>query len=611
MGNKKTSKKKSHKKKSRPRSCPSPRPSEHVEEPPEDEEILTQEEFMEHIRKLRAERAERAGVEYQSPPPQTKKKGPVKPSIPEFDPNLPPAAFPSLPTIGQPIPTGTREGHLRRLKEDRERRFQGLEPLPRESYHPGPIFRTIGQDDAPNADKPASQEPAKASASNVEHEAPGGFNANLEASNTVLNPVHSSNTAVMVDEGQKDSTDANESDLANRPDIDFSDSDIEIITERESPVPEWNDLTVSLRAEITDNLQEKGDWEYAVQKLGLTRKQQRMAREYAREYHQAVEREEKELETMRDKQRNYLLAVDRSQIQDDQAELVLSNIASKSQQKILDHQDRRYTMCKTSDLRKAWRFLKEHGLPQELAGVWSNGFEEIRLAEDDNRRTKRVRWTEPLTTDEEHPPMSMEAGPATQRSLGEKTGFLNNLGGGSSIAPPAPRQHPMENMEEDWKTWEQLFTEPDENLAHLASERRLRLAYGAEGAADIMGNHNGPALPEPIVAQYRYNQRMERAKREAEAEKRAAAANPHPFMGRDIAEGTWEEKLEARYQKLANDCEKLLNSRPDVEYEDNSELDEEALDALLKEASRFNKEYRGLLKSGPSSRPGDSNVSME
>jgi len=207
--------------------------------------------------------------------------------------------------------------------------------------------------------------------------------------------------------------------------------------------------------------------------------------------------------------------------------------------------------------------------------------------------------------------MPTEASPATQRSLAEKTDSLNRFSQGSSIAPPAPVRHPIENMEEYWNDWEQLFTQPDENRAHLAREGRLRLAHGAQGAADIMANQNGPALPEPLVAQFRYNQRIERAKREAE--ELAAAADALP-TGQDITEGTWEEKMEARYQKLANDCEKLFpshDSRPKVEYEENSELDEKALDKLLEEASWFDKELRGLAESGSSSRPEDSDVDME
>ncbi|KAJ5883024.1 uncharacterized protein N7473_009910 [Penicillium subrubescens] len=579
MGNKKTAKKKSHKKKLRTPARPSPPPSDHVEEPPEaDEEILTHEEFMERIRSIRKARAEAAGLD--------------------------------LPPIGQPIPTGTREGHLRRVKEDRERRVQGLEPLPRESYHPGPVFRISGQDDAPKVDKPASQESAKVSASNVEHEAPGRANANLEASDTLLNPVHSSNMADMVGEAQKDSTDANKSDLAYRSNLDFSDTDSEVIAESTVPVPEWDDLLPSLKAEIADNLLENDEWKDAAQKLGLTQKQRRTAKMWAKRYQQTLVREDREMETMRDKQRNYLLSVDHSQIEDDQAERVLAEIASKSQQKILEHPDRNLKKCKTSDLCKAWRFLKEHGLPLELAGDWSNGVEEIRPFE--NPRTKRVRWTDRLTTTEELPPMPMEAGPATQPSLTEKTVSLDSFSQGGSIAPPAPVRHPIENMEGHWDEWERLFTQPDENRAHLARERRLRLAHGAEGAADIMANENGPALPEPLVAQFRYNQRIELAKREAE--ELAAAADILPPTGQDIAEGTWEEKMEARYQKLANDCEKLFlshDSRPDVEYEENSELDEEALDKLLEEASRFNEEYRGVAKSGSSSRPKGFDVNME
>ncbi|KAF3398504.1 hypothetical protein F1880_006392 [Penicillium rolfsii] len=600
MGNKKTAKKKSPKRKR----CAPSRPSGHVEEAPEaGEEILTQEGLMERVGNIRRASAEAAGLERHPPIPQTKIKGPV---IPPFNPKFPPAGLPSLLAIKQPIVTGTTEKHSRQVKGDRERCLKGLGPLRRDSYHLAPI-EISGQDDAPNTDKPASQEPAEISASYVEHKTPGRATANLEASDFVLHLVHSSNKAVVVDKGQMDTSDANEKDLAYRSDLDFSDTDDEIILETNASVPKWDDLSPSLQAEIADNILENENWKDAAGKLGLTQKQRRMAKRFARRYEQALEREDKEMERMRDDQLRYLLRMDNSKIQGDQAERILAKIASRSQQKLLEHPDRDLKKCKFSDLRKAWCFLNEHGLPWELAGVWSNGVEEIRPAEDTTPLTKRVRWTDLLTTPEELRPMQTEAVPAHNRSLAEKTNFLNSFGDGSSIAPPTPARHPIENIVEHLEEWERLFTESDENRAHLARERRLRLAHGAGGAADIMANQNGPALPEPLVAQYRYNQRIKRAKREAE--ERAAATYTLSFTGRDITERTWEEGMEARYDKLANDSAKLFHdydSHPDVHYEENSELDEEALGKLLEVASQFNKECRGLAKSGSSSRPEES-----
>ncbi|KAJ5359613.1 uncharacterized protein N7496_012026 [Penicillium cataractarum] len=590
-------------------------PAEHAEPPEDGEEILTQEELLERIRKARAAKA---GVEYQPPPPQPKKKGPVKPFIPLFDPNLPPAAFPSLPTIGQPIPTGTREGHLRRVKEDRERRLQGLDPLPRESYHPGPIFRISGQDDEADINESKNQEPAKnqdpadANEVDAEYEAPDGANVDWEARNTELNVVYMRNMAHMAGSGQKKPAGSNDLDLANRLVVEFSDSEVE--TEQESRVPEWGDLTQSLQVEILDNLLEKYTWEDVVNRLGLSRKQDKKAREYLDRYHKVLEREDEELKNMRDKQLQFLMKLDCTNDRNVPKAHILGRIAKEYQSKIANDPEQKFLKYKTRDVRAAWQILEKRGLSKELAGDCGNGIEILRLDEDDEPVAKRVKRSHPVVTTEGSSIMPMNSCPTEPLSLAEKTAAINNVCQGSSIALPVDTVHPMQTLQKHWDDWEQLFTEPDENQAHLARERRLQLALGKDGAAAIMADQDGPTLPEPPVTQYRYNQRIEQAKLDSEAEKRAAGTNGLPFTARDITEGTWEQKLEARYQKLANDCQKLFlsyDSRPDVEYEENSELDEDALEELLEEAGQFNENLRGLLKDGSNSRSADPDVNME
>jgi hypothetical protein len=610
-----------------------PRSSVRGAGPPEnDEEVLTQEELLKRIRKARTAKA---GVEYQPPPPQPKKKGPVKPFIPPFDPNLPPAAFPSLPTMGQPIPTGTREGHLRRAKEDRERRLQGLEPLPRESYHSGPIFRISGQNDAPDVKQPADKEPASqkpskpktakqgqasqdrvnVNTSEVEYEAPRGVNVDWEASNTVFNPVYMRNMATMASDGQKEPANSYGLNLANRPEMDFSDSDLEIITEKKPPVPQWGDLTPSLRAEIMDNLLEHDTWEEAVNKLGLTLKQARRTKEYLNRFHKATEHEDEQLKEMREEQLQTLLNMDYSNDRTVPEDGILGRTSKEHQKNIMKDPNQKLLQCKSGDLRTAWRFLNERGLPQKLAGDWNCGAGTMRPDEDEEPLTKRVKWSYPLTTIEGPSAMPMNVGPVKHLSSGAKTAFLNNFGQAGSIVPPAQEQHPIQDVQKHWDDWEQLFiTQPDEDQVHLVRERRLQLALGEEDAATLMAKETGPALPEPAVAQFRFNQRIERAKREAEAEREAAAVKSLPFTARDIAEGTWEQKMEARYAKLANDCQKLLlsyDAHPDIEHEENSELDEVDLDALVEEAMQFNGSYRPLLRAKAYPRSRDADVDME
>lgn len=592
MGNKRSN----TKRKSRPSTEAAARPEAPAEERPErDEEILTPEEYLERLRKLRAERA---GAEYKPPVPEPKKKGskkkkkePVKPYIPPFDPNLPPAAFPSLPTIGQPIPTGTREGHLHRVKEDRERRLQGLEPLPRESYHPGPLFRISGQDEAPDTNKPATQEPMNAKELAAEHEATDGINVDWEASNTTLNPRYLMNMAIMAGEEPKNSADANIQDLANRSDINFLDSDIEIVTEQEipGPVPKWGDLTQSLRVEVMDNLLEENTWDEAVKRLGLTRKQEKRVREYLNRFHKLVEREDEELKKMRESQLQALLDTDHSNGPNMHEEVVLGRARYEHFKNIMHGRDQRLRHCKKGDLRKAWHFLDERGLPRELAGVWNGGAEDMQPDEYLHTPvTKRVRFT-------------------TGPSSSEKTGIINTLGQGGPAPMPVQQQHPMQDMQQHWADWEKQFTQRDDNPARLARERRLQTVFGADHAAKMTAKETAPVLPEPAVAQFRYNQRIERVKRQAEARKQKAADNGLPFTGRDIAEGTWEKKLEARYQELADNCETILgasDANRDAEDEaGGSELDVDALDEMLAQTSRFNEEMRAILGARSSSKP--------
>lgn len=590
MGNKKSN----TKKKSRPSTEAAARPEATAEERPErDEEILTPKEYLERLRKLRAERA---GVEYKPPVPEPKKKDfrkrkePVKPYIPPFDPNLPPAAFPSLPTIGQPIPTGTREGHLRRVKEDRERRLQGLEPLPRESYHPGPLFRISGQDEAPDTNKPATQEPTNDNELAAKHEAPDGVNVDWEASNTTLNPRYLMNMAIMAGEEPKNSADANIQDLATRSDVNFSDSGVEAVTEQRipGPVPKWGDLTRSLRVEIMDNLLESNTWEEAVKKLCLTRKQEKSVRECLNRFHKLMEREDEELKKMRDNQHQALLSTDHSNDSSMQEEIVLGRIQNEHFDNIMNDRDQKKLQhCKKGDLRKAWCFLDEHGLPRELAGVWNDGAEDMHPDEYHEPVTKRVRFT-------------------TGPSSSEKAGIINTLGQGGPAPMPVQQQHPTQDMRQHWADWEKQFTQPDDNPARLARERRLQVAFGTDRAAKMMAKETAPVLPEPAVAQFRYKQRIERARRQAEAKKQNAVDNGHSFTGRDIAEGTWEQKLEARYQELADNCEKILGaSDANRDAEDKaggSELDVDALDEMLAQTSQFNEEMRAILRARSSSK---------
>ncbi|KAJ5167012.1 uncharacterized protein N7482_005793 [Penicillium canariense] len=533
-----------------------------------------------------------------TPSGQRQNQGRTKPYIPEFDPTLPPAAFPTLTCLGQPVPQGTREGHLRRIKEDRERRLQGLEPFPREPYRAELVVSTTVESGPLSISELSNQKPAVTKApSDVEYESPEGISSSWKASNTVHNPIYARNLAIMAGEDQRDRDDAHNPDGAMRSDMDLSDSEPEDSNAPKAAVPEWGELRPSLRAEIMDNLLDQGTWDEAVEMLGITFKQQNKVKEHLKRFHKVIKREGKQLEKMRNKQLRHLLNIDSSQKRSVPDQLILRRLAHKSRQPIIDGPDRHLLLCKSGELRAAWRFLKEHGLPLELAGVWSNGLEDMRRDEGEPA-TKHVKWRLAPIATLDRPIMATNAGLETQLPMSRKVQAINSVGRGGFHAPPAQQQHPMKDMKKYWDDWEELFTEPDETFARLAHERRLQLAFDADGAAQIMANPAEPALPNPAVAQVRYNQRIQRAKREAEAERRARARDPLPFSARDITEGTWKQKLKRRYDKLANDCMKLglsVDSRSDVEYDENSELDEDALDALLAEASQFNEVYRCLL----------------
>lgn len=223
-------------------------------------------------------------------------------------------------------------------------------------------------------------------------------------------------------------------------------------------------------------------------------------------------------------------------------EVVLDRARHEHFKNIMHGRDKRLRHCKKGDLRKACHFLDERGLPRELAGVWNDGAEDMQPDDYHKPVAKRVRF-------------------ATGPSSSEKTGIINTLGQGGPAPMPVQQQHPMRDVQQHWAGWEKQFTQPDDNPARLAREGRLQMAFGADRAAKIMAKETPPVLPEPAVAQFRYNQRIARVKRQAEAKKQSAADKGLPFMGRDIAEGTWEQKLEARYQELADNCEKSLGTR--------------------------------------------------
>ncbi|KAK1146470.1 hypothetical protein N8T08_002899 [Aspergillus melleus] len=284
-----------------------------------------------------------------------------RPPINEFNPNLPPAAF---PTLDRPRPPGSSDASFDNCEDNFEEEVD-LEDL---------TFTEI---------------------------------ENLKANNGPLNPIYVRNMELMVNAGRSsphmDYLDMQDSDGDELDDgFDGGPSMVSdstgvsldpgnghqigassLLTESQSapqfPDPQWCDLPVSLRVEIFDNLLQSNPWSRACIMLGLSVRDQVHLREVWSERDKQLDYEDEQLEKMQEERLKALMRIDNSLPNRDRGRhsiwALFGKIRRQAHRDIQEQQRESsgsFFMCNTDEIAVAKRFLGKRGLSVKLVGGWCN-----------------------------------------------------------------------------------------------------------------------------------------------------------------------------------------------------------------------------------------------
>ncbi|KAL4733911.1 hypothetical protein BDV11DRAFT_175266 [Aspergillus similis] len=286
-----------------------------------------------------------------------------KPAYIDYNPDLPPAAFPTLDR-----PRAARYGHDMHQRDNDEHR-------PNKA---GRRNNRRSLDDLYASVSPKGQREASPTA--YVREIPLDQLDNYVASNGELNPIWVSNMARMAAAGK----DAD-------GDMDMEDTDLEGTVTREcrsistgSRSPTWADLSPRMRAEIFQNLLEYHSYPAVCRMLGLTVDDRDAIADILEIRRKQIEQEDTQLDAMRAKQLRELSRVDNSFMTQKQSyQLVFRKASRQTFRALRDliEPDRDFFACEGSELTVAKTFLHTRGIELKFVGIWGNGSSSIHTSD--------------------------------------------------------------------------------------------------------------------------------------------------------------------------------------------------------------------------------------
>ncbi|KAL5342410.1 hypothetical protein BJX70DRAFT_394996 [Aspergillus crustosus] len=285
---------------------------------------------------------------------------PLTPSYIDYNPNVPPAAFPTLNTLRRPLSKtqiddyGVEKGNDNKNihREDRRRNtstsLNSLSLLTKNPVGHKEALRTSGLD-----------------------EIPVGQLNNYMASNGEFNPVWMDNMARMAIAGQDSSVldDMEDSDLDETTGENYESSSA---TPQD---PTWAVLSPRMHVEIFLNLLQSHNYSTTCRLLGLTAEEYRKLQELLIRRYKQLDVEELHLQSMRAKQLRELLKIDNSsRTQTLPHQLVFRKITRQSFRKLKDaiKTDIDFFCCESSELSAARTFLRKRRIEPKFAGSWGN-----------------------------------------------------------------------------------------------------------------------------------------------------------------------------------------------------------------------------------------------
>ncbi|KAJ5301373.1 hypothetical protein N7508_006236 [Penicillium antarcticum] len=414
------------------------------------------------------------------PRPVKKRSSTSKP----FNPNLPPAAFPSLdrpqtnPQLRRLIlnlPVGKRQSGFR------------LPPAP--TSDPSSAAAAI-------ADMPRQRRRVKWAPTTVDH-VPLDSLENHVVSNNESNPVYVRNMAMMAKAALRDPMDTSdeEQDMSMSDNEDLPDP-TQLLLDK-IPNPKWSELNSALQVEMVDRAMRNMTWRTVCTKLKLGPRDHQKLSDYMDTRNKQIERENKRMEEMRNKQRAVLMNIDNSDTKlfAPPPQLVLQRIMRQvTRESLLDGTN--YTdlmLCTSGDVLAARQYLHQHGFPRSWAGDWGDGMVELHESADDCQDPDEFHWKDNLTVTAPFDGSKHLVSPAVQ----DRTEFIHDVGLSSSrlIDPRALIRNSADaDPTQDWRRYfdhwypdpqDLTGTSPESSRTTTRHQGIVNLKVGRQKAAQI------------------------------------------------------------------------------------------------------------------------------
>ncbi|EED21548.1 conserved hypothetical protein [Talaromyces stipitatus ATCC 10500] len=381
----------------------------------------------------------------------------------DFNPNLPPAAF---PTLDHPRPAGQGPPSF-------------TQPEP--SHVPSSSTSSSSSDDADNAGSVADRHHLDAFKLYCRDIPPEELD-NFVASNGPQNPQYRRNMALLAREESSD--------------LEISEDDDDqrwVVREEQMPEdPQWHDLPISLQIEIAENMLEHHMLSTVQLLLGLNQDDIEQLTCNLQRHNEDLEYENLVLEEMRAKQLEALMCLDNSDLKKHAvpARLVMaSKLWNRAHRVIRKRSKWRYLLCQVGDLLLARKFLSKRGLSMIYAGEWDNQFVAVPSLSNTTGVPETMEWKGAR----EPPPDPINAagndGLLSNNTPRSSTAGRSNV----QIAPPstvtdqrgeqstAEQGHDSRTLEND----QQASSNRHDRELFLPNQALVRLRIGPRNAARI------------------------------------------------------------------------------------------------------------------------------
>ncbi|KAL2006422.1 hypothetical protein VTN00DRAFT_9090 [Thermoascus crustaceus] len=316
----------------------------------------------------------------------------------DFNPNHPPAAF---PTLDEPRPTGSPQTQKR--SEDQQTEDQNGDIHMRDATVPSGNGARPGRVNAETVDEL--------------DDIPIDEIENYLASNGPRNPIYARNMAIITecasDDGMMWGSDENDE---NDQCHDSGNAEVP-----PAPDPEWGDLSPRLQVEIIENLLQTHSWGRIMSKLGLTVENCRKVQEHIKSRNKQIELENTQLKEMREKQLRALMRIDNSELKLNRVphQLVFRKTSRQYSRKLRESIASDYLLCQAGEVLGARRFLHKRGLDPRYAGDWNNEMVVLRKSQGD-LDTETFEWKDDSEDDSE-PDSQGPDEPLMENGSGEHT----------------------------------------------------------------------------------------------------------------------------------------------------------------------------------------------